>query len=153
MRMRTAMHLVKNPHVDSTMPVSPTKTAPLQPTSLQPNPSQLNPTQHNSTCLHPIRPTGAIPTLPNVPEDQASENLQPFIQPRVDMEVEMEMGMKVGERGSWSWGRAWGALAHGWRLMYILHISFRRRLKSVRLQKLPPTKYTNQWSWLKAHVV
>ena len=102
MRMRTAMHLVKNPHVDSTMPVSPTKTAPLQPTSLQPNPSQLNPTQHNSTCLHPIRPTGAIPTLPNVPEDQASENRQPFIQPRVDMEVEMEMEMRVGERGSWS---------------------------------------------------
>ena len=103
MRMRTAMHQVNNPHVDSTMPVSPTKTAPLQPTSLQPNPSQLNPTQHNHTCLHPIRPTGAIPTLPDVPEDQTSENLQPFIQPRVDMDVEMEMGMKVGESETWAW--------------------------------------------------
>ena len=69
-------------------------------TSTQSILTQPNTTQ--PTKLHPTRPTGANPTLPIVPEDQASEHRQPLIQPPVVMEVEMEMEMRVGERGRWS---------------------------------------------------
>ena len=62
------------------------------------NPSQIHQhktTPHDSTQ---IRPTGANPTLPIVPEDQASEHRQPLIQPPVVMEVEMQMEMRVRKK-------------------------------------------------------